>query len=318
MGSLPQCRVTLDYPFKHTGVDFTGHVMIKRTPRGVGLKAYVCIFVCMASKAVHLEVVTTLSSQGFLSAFRRFIARRTTPAHMYSDNGTNFVGGAKELQRLFSDHNVQKEVVDFSSPMNITWHFNPPSAPHHGGLWEAEVKSFKHHFKRVIGSTVLTYEELNTVVVQIEATLNSRPLVAVQDKPGDIHCLTPGDFLHPKAPTQLPVAQDMPNSVGYVRRWHLCTKLRDDLLRRWKSEYLHTLQQRHRWNLQHPDISPKDVVLLKQEAMGNVDWPMGIVEEVYPAKGDGHVRVAQVWVKGKSILRPITKLVKLPIYQKVE
>ncbi|XP_055714374.1 uncharacterized protein LOC129808613 [Phlebotomus papatasi] len=313
MGSLPECRVNLVRPFLHTGVDFTGHVTIKRTPRGSSHeKAYVCIFICMSSKAVHLEVLTSLSSKAFISAFRRFIARRGMPSHMYSDNATNFVAGEKEIRQILNDHNMQQEIVNITSGLNIQWHFNPPSAPHQGGLWEAAVRSFKHHFKRVIGTMILTYEELNTVVVQIEAVLNSRPLVTIHDNPGDLQCLTPGDFLIGKAPTQLPVEQNDFEQVDHLRRWQLCTKLRNDFLTRWKKEYIHTLQQRQRWNKESPNLSPGDVVLLKAETTSNIEWPMGLIEKVFPGE-DGKVRVALVKVNSKSLLRPITKLVKLPV-----
>lgn len=313
MGSLPECRVNLVRPFLHTGVDFTGHVMIKRTPRGSSHeKAYVCIFICMSSKAVHLEVLTSLSSKAFISAFRRFIARRGMPSHMYSDNATNFVAGEKEIRQLLNDHNMQQELVNIASGLHIQWHFNPPSAPHQGGLWEAAVRSFKHHFKRVMGTMILTYEELNTVVVQIEAVLNSRPLVTIHDNPGDLQCLTPGDFLIGKAPTQLPVEQNDFEQVDHLRRWQLCTKLRNDFLTRWKKEYIHTLQQRQRWNKESPNLSPGDVVLLKAETTSNIEWPMGLIEKVFPGE-DAKVRVALVKVNSKSLLRPITKLVKLPV-----
>ncbi|XP_055714216.1 uncharacterized protein LOC129808461 [Phlebotomus papatasi] len=316
MGSLPEYRVTLTRPFLHTGVDLTGHVLIKRAPRGSAQeKAYVCIFICMCTKAVHLEVLTSLSTKAFISAFRRFIARRGMPSHMHSDNGTNFVGASKELYQLLKEHATQQELSDLSSSLHIQWLFNPPLAPHQGGLWEAAVRSFKHHFVRVVGRAILTYEELNTVVIQIEAVLNSRPLVAVTDHPGDYKCLTPGDFLIGHAPTQLPIGPDDPEQIDTLRRWQLCTKLRNDFVRRWKVEYLHSLQQRHLWNQESPNIAIGDVVLLKSESAANVEWPMGLVESVLPGR-DQKVRVVVVRVNGKSLKRPITKLVKLLIEEK--
>ncbi|XP_055714187.1 uncharacterized protein LOC129808438 [Phlebotomus papatasi] len=291
MGSLLEYRVTLTRPFLHTGVDLTGHVLIKRAPRGSAQeKAYVCIFICMSTKAVHLEVLTSLSTKAFISAFRRFIARRGMPSHMHSDNGTNFVGASKELYQLLKEHATQQELSDLSSRLHIQWLFNPPLAPHQGGLWEAAVRSFKHHFVRVVGRAILTYEELNTVVIQIEAVLNSRPLVAVTDHPGDYKCLTPGDFLIGHAPIQLPIGPDDPEQIDTLRRWQLCTKLRNDFVRRWKVEYLHSLQQRHLWNQESPNIAIGDVVLLKSESAANVEWPMGLVESVLRGR-DQKVRV---------------------------
>ncbi|XP_055714436.1 uncharacterized protein LOC129808690 [Phlebotomus papatasi] len=282
MGDLPAPRVTHVLPFLHTGVDFTGHISIKRAPRGkVFEKAYVAIFVCMSTKAVHLEVLTSLSTNAFLSAFKRFISRRGLPAHIYSDNGTNFVGSDKMLQKMLQDHQMQNELTDYSSNLKVQWHFNPPAAPHHGGLWEAAVRSFKHHFKRVIGAAILTYEELNTIVVQIEAVLNSRPLVAVTNHPDDPKALTPGDLLIGRAPAQLPDNSDPGEGLSNLQRWQLCTKIRNDFTKRWRQEYLHTLQERQNWDKEHSDLSPGDVVLLRTES-ANSEWPLGIVQQVCP------------------------------------
>ncbi|XP_055711455.1 uncharacterized protein LOC129806708 [Phlebotomus papatasi] len=313
MGDLPSSRTTLLRPFLHTGMDFTGHILIKRSPRGsVAEKAYVVVFICMSTKAVHLELITSLSSAAFIATFRRFIARRGLPAHIYSDNGTNFVGGEKELRNLLRNHNVQQDLANFSSTLHVQWHFNPPGAPHQGGLWEAAVKSFKTHFTRVVGNVRLTYEELNTIIVQIEAVLNSRPLIALMDDPNDPRSLTPGDFLVGNAPTQLPVDPGDVVNIDHLNRWRLCSKLQHDLTTRWKNDYLHTLQQRNKWNKETPNFTEGDVVLLKTENMSSLEWPLGLVVDVFPGS-DGKVRVAQLRVRGKLITRPITKLIKLPV-----
>lgn len=103
MGDLPAARCNLNRPFYHTGVDYTGFIEVKSN-KGRGIKTtkgYVCVFICMATKAVHLELVSDLSSSAFLAALRRLAARRGTPRHMYSDNGTNFVGANKQLKQEF-------------------------------------------------------------------------------------------------------------------------------------------------------------------------------------------------------------------------
>ncbi|XP_030765048.1 uncharacterized protein LOC115889242 [Sitophilus oryzae] len=148
-------------------------------------KAYICLFVCMATKALHLELVSDLSSETFLGALLRFISRRGRCNHIYSDCGTNFVGASRELINMLKSAAEQEQ---------ISWHFNPPSAPHFGGLWEAGIKSVKTHIKRVIGDQLLTYEEFYTLMVQIEAVLNSRPLCPQSSDPNDLSVLTPGHF----------------------------------------------------------------------------------------------------------------------------
>lgn len=138
----------------NTGVDFCGPLFIKEKKyrNRSRIKVYICVFICMAVKAVHIEIVSDLSTEGFLAALRRFIARRGVPTHLYSDNGTNFVGAnceLKELYALLESEQFKKDVHTYATTKRITWHFNPPLTPHFGGIWEAAVKSFKHHFRRV-------------------------------------------------------------------------------------------------------------------------------------------------------------------------
>ncbi|XP_031337238.1 uncharacterized protein LOC116166425 [Photinus pyralis] len=175
MGQLPTARVTPNPPFTHTGIDYAGPISI-RAWKGRGHKAYkgyLGIFVCLSTKAIHLEAVGDLSTETFLAALRRFMARRGHCAHIYCDNGPNFVGASNLLQAEIQT--VMEEVgKKQEGTLGIKWHFIPAATPHHGGLWEAGVKSVKHHLRRVIGEANLTYEELTTHIYQIEACLNSR------------------------------------------------------------------------------------------------------------------------------------------------
>ncbi|XP_048004347.1 uncharacterized protein LOC125240497 [Leguminivora glycinivorella] len=154
MGDLPAARVNEAKPFFHTGVDYTGFVDIKasNTRGSRTLKGYIAVFICMVTKAVHLELVTELTSSAFLAALRRMAARKGAPKHLYSDQGTNFIGANnilkqqwKEIQNTFDD-NFLADIAE----MEIEWHFNAPSWPSAGGLWERAVRSLKHHLKRVV------------------------------------------------------------------------------------------------------------------------------------------------------------------------
>lgn len=151
----------------------------------------------MVTKAVHLELVSDLSSSSFLAALRRMVARRGAPNHIYSDNGTNFVGANKILNRECLDLQAKLDSNFYQSitDMKIQWHFNAPGCPNAGGLWEAAVKSLKYHLKRVIDEQKLTFEEYTTLLTQLEACLNARPLCPLTEDPEDLDYLTPGHFL---------------------------------------------------------------------------------------------------------------------------
>ncbi|XP_063618245.1 uncharacterized protein LOC134791133 [Cydia splendana] len=172
MGALPSARVTPGRAFIRSGVDYAGPINL-RTSKGRGhhsYKGYVCLFICMVTKAIHLEVVSELTSRGFLEAFKRFTSRRGRCLEIYSDNGTNFVGAAKELKDLFNAEKsaMVQEIAESLALNGTTWHFIPPKSPNFGGLWEAGIKSTKYHIKRVIGESTLTYEEMATLLSQIE------------------------------------------------------------------------------------------------------------------------------------------------------
>ncbi|XP_035209891.1 uncharacterized protein LOC118184340 [Stegodyphus dumicola] len=158
---------------------------------------YVSIFVCFSTKAVHLELVSDLSTSTFLAALKRFITRRGKPSKISSDCATNFKGASKELKEILKNAaRIEKSsgLCDYITSEGITWLFNPPTSPHYGGLWESNVKSMKFHLKLVLGTTLLTYEEFLTVLTQVEACMNSRPLCAMSSDPNDFSALTPGHF----------------------------------------------------------------------------------------------------------------------------
>ena len=198
MGSLPASRLQPSRPFLKSGVDYAGPLML-RTAKGRGhksYKGYIAVFVCLCTKAVHLEVVSDLTSSTFIASFRRFVSRRGHCAELLSDNGTTFRGADGELQSLFKAASAFYGEVSATLAMDGTkWSFIPPYSPHFGGLWEAAVKSAKYHLRRVIGDHTLTYEETATLLCQVEACLNSRPLTPMSDDPSDLTSLTPGHFL---------------------------------------------------------------------------------------------------------------------------
>jgi hypothetical protein len=191
MGNLPVHRVTMQRAFQSAGVDYAGPISIKaRAGRSKIIeKGYLAIFVCTATKAIHVEVVSDLTALAFLSAFVRFTARRGHCSHLYSDNGTTFVGANREMgatMRKWQRNLAENELA----AMSTTWHFIAPGAPWQGGLWEAGVKSVKHHLRRVMKNQIFTFEALATISAQVEEVLNSRPITAATDDPRDITTLT--------------------------------------------------------------------------------------------------------------------------------
>jgi len=173
MGNLSEVQVNPSRLFQHTGVDYAGlfHVLpvVGRGQRTH--KAYVIVFVCLTTRAIHLELANNYTSDGFLAAFRRFTSRRDLPSSLFSDNGTNFQRAERELHRAFRALSRDSELIAYMSSDGITWTFIPPSAPHFGGMWEAGVKSVKHHLRRVIGAYKLSI--VSTIVNKI-STVNKR------------------------------------------------------------------------------------------------------------------------------------------------
>ncbi|XP_055614994.1 uncharacterized protein LOC129761301 [Toxorhynchites rutilus septentrionalis] len=172
VGQLPQPRTEPSRAFTVVGVDYCGPVYTKPAHRRAApRKAYIAVFVCFTSKAIHLELVCDLSTEAFIAALRRFIAHHGMPTEIHSDNGTNFQGANNtlaELYRLFENKRTREAIVSECSKHRIQWHFIPPRAPSFGGLWEAAVKSAKTSLVKTLGNTQLSFEEYATVLAQIE------------------------------------------------------------------------------------------------------------------------------------------------------
>ena len=313
MGQLPAERVTPGTVFAKVGVDYAGPVLVKygmiRKPTVV--KAYICLFISLTVKAVHLEVVSNLTSEAFIAALRRFVARRGHPTLMWSDNGTNFVGADRELKEMYeflSQRNVQDTIVSFCSSLSVEWKFIPEHSPHFGGLWEAAVKSTKKHLRRVMGDHKLTFEELSTVLTQIEACLNSRPLAPLNTPDIDgIDVLTPGHFLIGRPLCALPDPSSSYSSVSLLKRWDLCQNLVRHFWQRWSSDYLTSINKYSKWKHPNRSIQSGDLVIVREDSPFPTKWPLGRVCQVYEGK-DGLVRVAMIKTASGTYKRPVTKL----------
>lgn len=318
MGDLPAARVIPSRPFQNCGVDYAGPFNMKAgnlKSRKI-LKSYLCIFVCFVTKAVHLELVSDLTTNSFLNCFKRFISRRGKCSNIYSDNGTNFVGANNELKDMLNflkDNKNQTKFSEYLSQHSITWHFIPARSPHMGGLWEACVKSAKYHLRRVVGNNSLTFEELNTIITQIEACMNSRPICPLSEDPNDLSPLTPGHFLIGDALTSLPQPDYQEINSGRLNRYQLLTQMLQHFWSRWSKEYLGELQKRSKWkSSDQQEISPNILVIIKEDNLPPLHWRLGRVTEIHPGK-DGIVRVASVKTRSGVFKRAISKLCVLPI-----
>ncbi len=180
------------------------------------------MFVSLSVKAVHLELVTGLTTETFIAALRRFIACRGHPTVIWSDHGTNFVGAnnqLKEFIKFIKDKDTKGKITDFCASRNIEWRFIPERSPHFGGLWEVAVKSMKFHLKRITSEVKLTYEDMSTFICQIEACLNSRPLIPLNHTDNvSIDVLTPGHFLIGHSLVALPDKSNPSQSISLLRR----------------------------------------------------------------------------------------------------
>ncbi|XP_064637218.1 uncharacterized protein LOC135493659 [Lineus longissimus] len=190
MANLPDMRlIAYDPPFTRTGVDYYGPMLVKRGRSTV--KRWGVLFECMNVRAVHLEIAESMDTSSFVNALRRFIGRRGCPSDMWSDNGTNFVGGQRELREAMEQWN-QGQIEAELSQKGIRWHFQPPGAPHMSGVWERLVRSTKRTLKAILGEGLVSDETLHTAHVEAEAILNSRPLCKASEDPKDEEALTPG------------------------------------------------------------------------------------------------------------------------------
>ncbi|XP_052750251.1 uncharacterized protein LOC113514398 [Galleria mellonella] len=295
MADLPEQRVTPTRAFLHSGVDFAGPIDL-RISKGRGCKTskgYLCIFICMSTKAIHIEIVSSLESADFIAAFKRFTARRGHCRHMWSDNATNFIAGNKELRALLKEQldTLNGEILDMLARDGTEWHNIPPAAPHFGGLWESGVRSIKFHLKRIIGNSTLTYEEMATVTSQIEACLNSRPISQISDEINDLQPLTPGHFLIGEPPIVVPERSYLNDNINRLSRWQLVQRMVQHFWDRWAREYLSRLQQRPKWTKRHDnDVKIGDLVIVKEENLPPGKWSLARIINVHPGD-DGLIRV---------------------------
>lgn len=318
MGDLPAGRVTESQrPFVLVAIDYAGPFQTKASSlrNAKIVKSYLCVFVCFTTKSVHLEVVSDLTTDAFLAALKRFVARRGLPREIWSDSGSNFKGACNLLAKFKQDIIKDPDLNHFYSEHYIQWRFSPPLSPAFNGLAEAAVKSSKSHLKRVIGDRPLTFEELTTIFVQIEAILNSRPLCPLSNDPSDISVLTPGHFLVGSPLVSIPETPPVETTrINQLARWQLLRQMVANVWKRWNHDYLHTLQQRAKWHITQYNVKIGDLVLIKEDGIPPLHWSRGRVTKLFPGQ-DSIVRVVELKTAKGYFTRSLAKLVPLPCNQ---
>ncbi|XP_075157521.1 uncharacterized protein LOC142230777 [Haematobia irritans] len=235
---------------------------------------------------------------------------------MYSDNGRNFIGAS---YKLLKEHDkflksTEKSLVQKYATHGFSWSFIPPYAPHMGGLWESAVKIMKIHLKKVTTNFNFTYEEFNTLLIKIEAILNSRPLSAMSANPQEINELTPGHFLRGSpiiAEPEITKNIDL-EKVSLLNRWERLKELHRHFAQRWKNEYITELQRRAKWKTTKSNVQVNDLVIIKDDMLPSTEWRLGRITKVF-CGNDNQVRVAEIYTQNGLIRRPIVKLCVLPI-----
>ena len=263
---------------------------------------------------MHIELASDLSTESFLHALKRFISRRGPISCIYSDCGTNFIGAKSYLDNIYKLISSEEYNNKFESELRthrIEWKFNPPASPHFGGIWEGNVRSMKMHLNKIVSNHLLTFEEMITVLTQIEAILNSRPLSVLSSDPTEPLALTPAHFLTLTPLKSLPAEDLTSDNINLLQRKRIVDHMVQSFWKRWKIEYLHTLQSRQKWTKHSKPIQIGTVVLLKADNSSPLSWPLGIVEEVFPGP-DGVIRVVNIRTKSGLYRRPIVKICPLP------
>ena len=290
MADLPKDRLTPNLPpFSYVGLDYFGPFLIKRARSEV--KRYGCLFTCLATRAVHIEVAVSLETDAFLNALFRFISRRGEPKEFRSDNGSNLVGGLAELREAIKDWN-QCKINKQLQKKDIKWTFNPPGASHMGGIWERQIRTVRSVLSGVMQQQRLDDDGLHTLMCIAESIVNGRPITRLSNDPNDPLPLTPNHLLLLKSTPSLPPGNFVKQDI-YRRRWRQVQYLADLFWTRWVKEYLPLLQERHKWTDRGRNVKVGDIVLVKHENTPRNRWPIGLVKAVYPGD-DGLVRSVQL------------------------
>ncbi|XP_055524646.1 uncharacterized protein LOC129718180 [Wyeomyia smithii] len=294
MAPLPiQRLIPFQRPFSFVGIDYLGPFEVSVNRRKE--KRWIVLFTCMVVRAIHLEIAHSVTTQACLMSVRRFICRRGPPLEIFSDNGTNLKGASKELARIICAINE-----DCGSELTTTrtkWNFNPPAAPHMGGVWERLVRSTKEALAVIDEGGRLTDEVLLTSICEVEDMINSRPLTYVSQEADEIDTLTPNHFLRGVAPNEPVLTPPPPCAAEALRsNYHRSQQLATEMWNRWLKEYIPSVNRMTRWYGEAKPLRAGDLVYIVEGTKRKL-WVRGVVQEPIIAS-DGRIR--QAWIKTNS------------------
>jgi hypothetical protein len=307
-GILPTTRTQGENAFEVIGVDFAGPIKY-RTPRKTFKKSYVILYTCSLTRGIYLELLPSLEADEFLRSFKTYVARRGRPRLVYSDNGGTFIAAASWIKRVMKDEKVSGHMAR----QEIEWRFNLSRAPWWGGQFERLVGLVKAAMYKVIGGGNLSWKELQDVLLDVEVSLNNRPLDYVED---DVQrpILTPNSLLLGQ-PNIIPQLEPYNvENVDLRKRAKYLQTCKDTVWRRWTKEYLRALRERHKLkhgtNLVGPNVG--DVVIIKNDERNRGKWQLGIVTQLLTGK-DGIVRGAKVRAGKGTLERAVQQLYPLEL-----
>ncbi|KAK3084088.1 hypothetical protein FSP39_007909 [Pinctada imbricata] len=316
MADLPVDRLTPAPPFSSVGVDAFGpwSIVSRKTRGGMAeSKRWAIMFTCLVTRAIHIEVIESMTSSSFINSVRRLVALRGNVKEFRSDRGSNFVGAIEDLKI-----DVQTGAVkDYLSKSRITWIFNAPHSSHMGGVWERMIGLTRNILNAVLlgpKGKNLTHEVLVTLMAEVAAIINSRPIAPISYDSDVPIVLSPSMLLNQKFSGDAPTLIDMDVRNIYREHWRQVQVLSDMFWKMWRERYLQTLQEKRKWTAEHRNMKEGDIVLFRDPEAPRSQWPLAIVEKVFPSK-DGLVRKVDVRlsVNGKicRYTRPISELVLL-------
>ncbi|GBL92650.1 hypothetical protein AVEN_123814-1 [Araneus ventricosus] len=317
MAPLPANRIQASYPFENVGIDFAGPIYTRNTDN-----AYIALFMCAVTRAIHLEVVSSLSTEHFLLAFHRFISRRGICHTVNSDNAMTLKSADIELKRLYMNI-CEPEVQNYFGKKGIKWQYNVERAAWWwwwGGYWERMVQITKIALRKILGRALVSFEELQTILAEIEAIINSRPLTYVYNEPNEPFPLTPDNFLTGRRLTALPNWSGKRNIELFkgkkelIKRYFYREKILNNFWKRWKREYILQLKGANlnkNVNVK-TEFNVNDIVLIGEEKVPRQLWKLGKVIDVHKGR-DSKVRSATIKTSTGIIKRPIQLLYNLEI-----